>query len=57
MAWIFTAIGENRQGREVPQSLRVWKTQSIHHESTKMRKHEKKHEKFRVLVVFKNVLP
>ena len=25
----FTAIGGKRQGREVPQSLRVWKTQSI----------------------------
>jgi hypothetical protein len=24
----FTAIGGKRQGREVPQSLRVWKTQS-----------------------------
>jgi hypothetical protein len=23
----FTAIGGKRQGREVPQSLRVWKTQ------------------------------
>ena len=29
----FSAIGGKRQGREVPQSLRVWKTQSIRFDS------------------------
>jgi len=26
--WDFTAVSGKKQGREVPQSLRVWKTQS-----------------------------